>query len=92
MKRKLWILLIVLAGLLVLNGIGSWAARQGTFLDGRFLTRHVFVIDPENVSRIVFQEGDTLEENPATESSELESRYAGMRVSSWQCPAETLNT
>ena len=64
MKRKLWILLIVLAGLLVLNGIGSWAARQGTFLDGRFLTRHVFAIDPENVSRIVFREGDTLEENP----------------------------
>lgn len=31
-------------------------------------------------------------EKPATESSELESRYAGMRVSSWKCPAETLNT
>ena len=31
-------------------------------------------------------------EKPTTESSELESRYAGMRVSSWQCPAETLNT
>ena len=64
MKRKLRILLIVLAGLLVLNGIGSWAARQGTFLDGRFLTRHVFAIDPENVSRIVFRKGDTWEENP----------------------------